>query len=53
MSGDVKETELAAVATIRTALNYFLGREIKEERAELARQEPPAEDHTADPPHLR
>ena len=29
--------ELAAVAAIRTALNYFLAREIKEERAELAR----------------
>lgn len=29
--------ELAAVAAIRTALNYFLGREIKEEREELAR----------------
>ena len=29
--------ELAAVAAIRTALNYFLGREIREERAELAR----------------
>ena len=29
--------ELAAVATIRTALNYFLGREIREEKAELAR----------------
>nr|WP_296075941.1 DUF1622 domain-containing protein [uncultured Actinoplanes sp.] len=29
--------ELAAVAAIRTALNFFLGREIKEERAELAR----------------
>ena len=28
--------ELAAVAAIRTALNYFLAREIKEERAELA-----------------
>ncbi|NMO52861.1 DUF1622 domain-containing protein [Actinoplanes sp. TBRC 11911] len=27
--------ELAAIAAIRTALNYFLGREIKEERAEL------------------
>src|SRR4051794_13640753 len=26
--------ELAAIAAIRTALNYFLGREIKEERAE-------------------
>jgi len=28
--------ELAAIAAIRTALNYFLGQEIKEERAELA-----------------
>src|SRR4051812_6477376 len=28
--------ELAAVAAIRTALNFFLGRESKEERAELA-----------------
>lgn len=27
--------ELAAIAAIRTALNFFLGREIKEERAEL------------------
>ncbi|MEU8819719.1 DUF1622 domain-containing protein [Actinoplanes sp. NPDC048796] len=32
--------ELAAVAAIRTALNYFLSREIKEERAELAKREP-------------
>ncbi|MEU8230449.1 DUF1622 domain-containing protein [Actinoplanes sp. NPDC048967] len=31
--------ELAAVAAIRTALNYFLGREIKEERAELAKRQ--------------
>jgi uncharacterized membrane protein len=31
--------ELAAVAAIRTALNFFLGREIKEERAELARRD--------------
>ena len=30
--------ELAAVAAIRTALNFFLGREIREERAELARR---------------
>jgi uncharacterized membrane protein len=30
--------ELAAVAAIRTGLNFFLGREIKEERAELARR---------------
>lgn len=29
--------QLAAVAAIRTALNYFLGREIDEERAQLAR----------------
>lgn len=28
--------QLAAIATIRTALNYFLGREITEERAEIA-----------------
>jgi uncharacterized membrane protein len=28
--------ELAAIAAIRTALNYFLSREIKQERAELA-----------------
>jgi uncharacterized membrane protein len=27
--------QLAAIATIRTALNFFLGREIKEERLEL------------------
>ncbi|MCK6210744.1 DUF1622 domain-containing protein [Georgenia sp. EYE_87] len=27
--------KLAAVATIRTALNYFLARELKEERREL------------------
>ncbi|MFF5077543.1 DUF1622 domain-containing protein [Actinoplanes sp. NPDC000266] len=32
--------ELAAVAAIRTALNFFLTREIKEERDELARPEP-------------
>ncbi|SNY74107.1 DUF1622 domain-containing protein [Paractinoplanes atraurantiacus] len=32
--------ELAAVAAIRTALNFFLTREIKEERDELARREP-------------
>jgi uncharacterized membrane protein len=33
--------KLAAVAAIRTALNYFLGREIKEERAELAHERAP------------
>lgn len=31
--------KLAAVAAIRTALNYFLGREIKGEREELAHAE--------------
>ncbi|WP_433088889.1 DUF1622 domain-containing protein [Dactylosporangium sp. CA-052675] len=31
--------ELAAIAAIRTALNYFLSREIKQERAELARRD--------------
>jgi uncharacterized membrane protein len=36
--------ELAAVAAIRTALNFFLSREIKEERAELARRQSGAPD---------
>jgi uncharacterized membrane protein len=31
--------KLAAIATIRTALNYFLGREIEAERRQLAEQE--------------
>lgn len=31
--------KLAAVATIRTALNFFLSRESQEQRAELARDE--------------
>lgn len=30
--------ELAAVAAIRTALNYFLGKEIQEEQEQLTRQ---------------
>lgn len=30
--------QLAAIAAIRTALNFFLAREIKEERGELAEQ---------------
>ncbi|MFJ7300074.1 DUF1622 domain-containing protein [Streptomyces sp. NPDC099088] len=34
--------QLAAIAAIRTALNYFLGREIKEERAQIAAEETPA-----------
>jgi uncharacterized membrane protein len=33
--------ELAAIAAIRTALNFFLGREIKEERAELDHENAP------------
>lgn len=49
LAGDVLRTaiaptseeigQLAAVAAIRTALNYFLAREIKEEREELERDE--------------
>jgi uncharacterized membrane protein len=35
--------ELAAIAAIRTALNYFLAREIKEERDELARRANPTQ----------
>jgi uncharacterized membrane protein len=31
--------KLAAVATIRTALNFFLAREIEQERTEIARSE--------------
>ena len=31
--------KLAAIATIRTALNYFLGREIEEERRQLTEEE--------------
>lgn len=33
--------KLAAVAAIRTALNFFLGREIREERSELGPSKPP------------
>jgi uncharacterized membrane protein len=46
LAGDVLRTaiapsfaeigQLAAIAAIRTALNYFLAKEIKEERAEIA-----------------
>ncbi|MFJ8631218.1 DUF1622 domain-containing protein [Streptomyces sp. NPDC093568] len=48
LAGDVLRTavapsfteigQLAAIAAIRTALNYFLGREIAQERAELERE---------------
>jgi uncharacterized membrane protein len=34
--------QLAAIATIRTALNYFLSREIAEERRQLAEEAAPA-----------
>ncbi|WP_189536417.1 DUF1622 domain-containing protein [Streptomyces roseolilacinus] len=53
LAGDVLRTavapsfteigQLAAIAAIRTALNYFLGREIAQERAELARGGDPLE----------
>ncbi|MGW5047418.1 DUF1622 domain-containing protein [Streptomyces griseoluteus] len=49
LAGDVLRTavapsfaeigQLAAIAAIRTALNYFLGREIAQERAEIQRSE--------------
>ena len=49
LAGDVLRTaiapsfteigQLAAIAAIRTALNYFLAREIREERAEIERQQ--------------
>ncbi len=49
LAGDVLRTaiapsfteigQLAAIAAIRTALNYFLAREIHEERAEIERQQ--------------
>ncbi len=45
--------ELAAVAAIRTALNYFLGREIREERAEIARTDLAAATDDATSGHLR
>ena len=48
LAGDVLRTaiapsfseigQLAAIAAIRTALNYFLAREIREERAEVAEE---------------
>ncbi|WFE39825.1 DUF1622 domain-containing protein [Micromonospora sp. WMMD998] len=42
--------ELAAVAAIRTALNFFLAREIRQERAELARSEGRATPDPVDEP---
>jgi uncharacterized membrane protein len=50
LAGDVLRTaiapsfaeigQLAAIAAIRTALNYFLAKEIREERAEIGHEEP-------------
>jgi len=40
--------QLAAVAAIRTALNYFLGREIREEREQLTRRPEGAPEPTRD-----
>ena len=39
--------ELAAVAAIRTALNYFLSKEIKEEQEQLAGEQQPPRSGTA------
>lgn len=41
--------KLAAIATIRTALNYFLGREIAEERRQLTEEEGGRPDPAATP----
>jgi uncharacterized membrane protein len=41
--------KLAAIATIRTALNYFLGREIAEERRQLTEEEGGAPDPADSP----
>lgn len=38
--------QLAAVAAIRTALNFFLAREIREEREQLRQRQLPAEEAT-------
>ncbi len=57
LAGDVLRTavapsfteigQLAAIAAIRTALNYFLGREIARERAEIEQHDAPHRRHTA------
>ncbi len=39
--------QLAAIATIRTALNYFLGREMREERESLTEPAPPTQPRVA------
>ncbi|MGY1717510.1 MULTISPECIES: DUF1622 domain-containing protein [unclassified Blastococcus] len=46
--------QLAAIAAIRTALNYFLGKEIAEERREVAEDRERSgrgSDHAASPQH--
>ena len=45
--------ELAAVAAVRTALDCFLAREIKEERNELARRDDTAGSTNGQPPGSR
>ena len=42
--------QLAAVAAIRTALNYFLSKEIDQERREVSHAQAPAGTRAADPP---
>ena len=41
--------QLAAIATIRTALNYFLGKEIAEERREIQKDREKDEDDDGSP----
>ena len=41
--------ELAAIAAIRTALNYFISKEIKEEQAQLAGEQQTSSPSTARP----
>ena len=45
--------KLAAIATIRTALNYFLRKEIEDERRQLAEQERAGAPDPADPTRRR
>ena len=45
--------KLAAIATIRTALNYFLRKEIEDERRQLAEQERAGTPDPADPTRRR
>lgn len=57
LAGDVLRTavapsfteigQLAAIAAMRTALNYFFGREIAQERAEIEQHDAPHQQHRA------